>query len=212
LKVARVYLRVSTKEQDLERQESLVELTKGAGYYIAKVYREKASGASATRPELLKMIEDLQPDEVVVAEKLDRISRLPLPEATMLIASIRAKGAKLAVPGVVDFSDLAKDANGVTKIVIESVQEMLLKLALQGARDDYEDRRERQRQGIALAKEKRIYKGRVANTTMHDKIIKLRGAAHSIHNTADLLGCSVATVTRVWAKHRKAALTARENG
>jgi DNA invertase Pin-like site-specific DNA recombinase len=37
-----------------------------AGYYIAGIYREKASGARADRPELLRMIADLQPGEVVV--------------------------------------------------------------------------------------------------------------------------------------------------
>ena len=48
------------------------------------------------------VVADLQPGEVVIAEKIDRISRLPLPEAEALIAAIQAKGARLAVPGVVD--------------------------------------------------------------------------------------------------------------
>jgi DNA invertase Pin-like site-specific DNA recombinase len=79
--VARVYLRVNTQGQDLNRQESIMAEARDAGYYIAGVYREKASGARADRPELLRLIADLQPGEVVVAEKIDRISRLPLPEA-----------------------------------------------------------------------------------------------------------------------------------
>jgi len=105
--VARVYLRVSTQGQDLDRQESIIAEARDAGYYIAGVYREKASGARADRPELLRLIADLQPGEVVVAEKIDRISRLPLPEAEKLIETIRNKGARLAVPGVVDLSDIA---------------------------------------------------------------------------------------------------------
>nr|ASR82912.1 Resolvase [Citrobacter freundii] len=108
--VARVYLRVSTDAQDLERQEAITTAAKAAGYYVAGIYREKASGARADRPELLRMIGDLQPGEVVIAEKIDRISRLPLPEAERLVASIQAKGASLAVPGVVDLSDLAAEA------------------------------------------------------------------------------------------------------
>ena len=84
----------------------------------AGVYREKASGARADRPELLRMIADLQPGEVVVAEKIDRISRLPLAEAEQLVASIRSKGAKLAVPGVVDLSDFVAGADGVARIVL----------------------------------------------------------------------------------------------
>jgi len=63
-------------------------------YYVAAVYREKASGARSDRPELLRMIEDLQPGEVVIAEKIDRISRLPLAEAEKLVDAIKAKGAR----------------------------------------------------------------------------------------------------------------------
>jgi len=75
MKVARIYLRVSTDEQDLERQERIVVDAKTVGYYIAGIYREKASGARADRPELLRMIADLQDGEVVIAEKIDRVSR-----------------------------------------------------------------------------------------------------------------------------------------
>jgi hypothetical protein len=67
---------------------------------------------------------------VVVAEKMDRLSRLPLPEAEKLIAAIRTKGARLAIPGLVDLSELARAAEGIAKIVLESTQDMLLKLAL----------------------------------------------------------------------------------
>jgi DNA invertase Pin-like site-specific DNA recombinase len=148
------------------------------------------------------MISDLRPGEVVIAEKIDRISRLPLDEAEQLVASIRAKGAKLAIPGIVDLSELAADADGVTKIVLEAVQEMLLKLALQMARDDYETRRDRQRQGIEIAKGDGKYAGRKADTNLHERIVALRTAKHSISRTAKLAGCSIAQVTRVWAIHQ----------
>ena len=202
--VARVYLRVSTDAQDLERQEAITTAAKAAGYYVAGIYREKASGARADRPELLRMIGDLQPGEVVIAEKIDRISRLPLPEAERLVASIQAKGASLAVPGVVDLSDLAAEAQGVAKIVLEAVQIMLFRLALQMARDDYEDRRERQRQGVELAKDAGRYTGRKANTKVHERIVALRTAGHSIPETARLAGCSESQVKRVWALHNQA--------
>ncbi|MDD5065318.1 MAG: recombinase family protein [Phycisphaerae bacterium] len=199
LKVARIYLRVSTDAQDLTRQLSIVDNTRAAGCYVAGIYREKASGARADRPELLRMIADLQPGEIVVAEKIDRISRLPLEEAEKLVASIRAMGARLSVPGVVDLSDLVAESQGVAKIVLESVQDMLLKLALQMAHDDYEDRRERQRQGVVLAKQAGKYTGRKADTTTHDRITTLRASGHSIAKTAKLSGCSISQVKRVWA-------------
>ncbi|WP_436804299.1 recombinase family protein [Sphingomonas sp. DT-51] len=109
-----------------------------AGFYVAAVYREKASGARPDRPELLRIVQDLQSGEVVVAEKIDRISRLLLTEAELLVATIRGKGARLAVPGIVDLSEMVADSSGVARIVLEAVQDMLLRLALQTARDDYE--------------------------------------------------------------------------
>lgn len=146
-KVARVYLRVSTDSQSLERQEKVISDARSAGYYIAAVYKEKASGATIDRPELQRMINDLQSGEVVIAEKLDRISRLPLKEAENLIESIRSKGARLAIPGLVDLSEISKDLSGMSKIIVDTIQELLLKIALQMAHEDYELRRERQRQG-----------------------------------------------------------------
>ena len=204
MNIARIYLRVSTDEQDLTRQNDIVRSTRDAGYYIAGVYREKASGARVDRPELQRMIADLQPGEVVVAEKIARPSRLPHPQAEQLVNSIRARGARLAIPGLVDLSDLAADADGMTKIVLESVQELLLKLALQMARDDYETRRERQRQGVQLAKSAGKYAGRIADTTIHKRIVALRGAGQTIQRTAELSGCSASQVKRIWALHLQA--------
>ena len=202
MKVARLYLRVSTDEQDLTRQADIEHSTRLAGYYIAGVYREKASGARPDRPELLRMIADLQPGEVVVAEKIDRLSRLPLPEAEHLVASIQAKGARLAVPGLVDLSDIAAATDGVTRIVLESLQALLLKLALQMARDDYETRRERQRQGVQLAKAANKYRGRLPDTATHARIVALRRAGQTIKRTAELAGCSQSQVKRICALHR----------
>ena len=85
IRVARVYLRVSRDEQDLTRQEGIVASARTAGYYVAAVY-EKALGARPDGPELLCMVDDLQPDEVVVAEKINRISRLP-EQQTISLAS-----------------------------------------------------------------------------------------------------------------------------
>ena len=195
-------MRVSTDAQDLARQEAIVSTAKKAGYYVAGIYREKASGARPDRVELLRMIDDLQPGEAVVAEKIDRISRLPLADAEKLVASIRAKGAHLAVPGVVDLAELAASAQGVSRIVLESVQDMLLKLALQMARDDYEDRRERQRQGITLAKAGGRYAGRKPDIAMHKRILALKRGGNSIEKTAKLAGCSASQVKRICALYR----------
>lgn len=200
-KVARVYLRVSTDGQDLTRQLQLVEDARARGYYVAGVYREKASGTRADRPELLRLIEDLQPHEVVIAERMDRISRLPLIEAEKLVAAIKNKGARLSVPGLVDLSDVVDAADGVAKVVMQSVQDLLLKVALQLARDDYELRRERQAQGIRVAKEKGVYKGRKPDELMHARILAVR-KSNTIEKTAEICGCSIRQVSLVCAKEK----------
>ena len=112
------------------------------------------------------------------------------------------KGAPLAVPGLIDLSELVADASGVAKIVLDSVQQLLLRLALQMAHEDYEDRRERQRQGIELAKRSGRYKGRAPDRAGHERIIALRAGGTSIAETARLAGCSISQVKRVWALRR----------
>lgn len=91
------------------------------------------------------------------------------------------------MPGVVDLSNLSDSTTGVAK---------------QLARDDWENRRERQRQGIRLAQQEGKYKGRRANKALHGRIVALRKAGQTIAETARLAGCSEAQVKRVWAAHR----------
>ena len=40
MKIARIYLRVSTDEQDLSRQADIEHSTRAAGYYVAGIFRE----------------------------------------------------------------------------------------------------------------------------------------------------------------------------
>ncbi|MGJ8517605.1 recombinase family protein [Carnimonas bestiolae] len=199
--VARVYMRVSTEHQDLERQESLVEQARAQGFYVAGIYKEKASGVNANRPELQRMIRDLQPGEVVVAERLDRITRLPLEDAERLIQTIRASGARLAIPDVVDLGDLASNAIGVSKVVLDAVQDMLMKIALVQARQDYLDRRKRQAEGIAIAKRKGKFQGKKPDERLHERIIEWRRTGKTIDSTARLCDCSISTVKRVWRNY-----------
>ncbi len=146
------------------------------------------------------MIGDLQPGEVVIAEKIDRISRLPCPRPSARWPRYRPKAHARPSPGVVDLSDLAAEAQGVAKIVLEAVQIMLFRPALQMARDDYEDRRERQRQGIELARRAGRYKGRRADPKRRAQVVALRKSGYSINKTAELAGYSAARVKRIWAE------------
>ncbi|WP_163650747.1 recombinase family protein [Modicisalibacter sp. 'Wilcox'] len=195
MKAARIYIRVSTAEQDLERQHKLIEDAKAKGYYIAGTYEDKASGTKSDRPGLQRMIDELQPGDVVIAEKIDRISRAPLKEAEALVNAIKDKGAKLSIPGMVDLSDI--EAEGMAKIVLDAMQDMLLKIAMQMARDDYETRRERQMQGIALAKKKGVYKGRPRDEEKRKQIAGLLGKGAGIREVARAMKCSPSTVQKI---------------
>lgn len=64
------YARVSTDGQSLEVQR---EALTAAG--CTKVYQEKISGARSDRPQLLAMLKALQPGDVVVVARLDRLAR-----------------------------------------------------------------------------------------------------------------------------------------
>jgi DNA invertase Pin-like site-specific DNA recombinase len=64
------YARVSTNGQDLAAQDAEL---RSAG--CAKTFKEKASGAKTDRPELAKAISKLEPGDVLVVTRLDRLAR-----------------------------------------------------------------------------------------------------------------------------------------
>ena len=202
MKVARIYQRVSTENQELERQDSLLTLAREQGFYIAGVYRVKASGVDPNRPELEKLINDLQEGDFLIAEKIDRISRLPLAQAEKLIERIKAKGAKLLIPGIIDLSDVKADTSDkIAEIVLDTMQTMLLKIALQMARDDYETRRKRQKEGIEIAKKNGKYTGRKA-TINENAIHTMLNNGLSISKTAEIAKCSISSVKRIAKKNK----------
>jgi DNA invertase Pin-like site-specific DNA recombinase len=64
------YARVSTKEQNLDLQ---IEALQKAG--CEKIYREKVSGATKSRPELDSMISQFRKGDVLIVWRLDRLGR-----------------------------------------------------------------------------------------------------------------------------------------
>jgi len=75
--VARSYLRASTDEQDATRARAAVEsFAAERGLNIVGKYVENESGAKLARPELFRPIADSRPDDVLLIEQVDRLSRL----------------------------------------------------------------------------------------------------------------------------------------
>ena len=64
------YARVSTDQQETSLQIDALKQAK-----CERIYQEKASGAKADRPELMKMLDNARKGDVVVVWKLDRLAR-----------------------------------------------------------------------------------------------------------------------------------------
>ncbi|MCX8592624.1 recombinase family protein [Gilliamella sp. B3804] len=200
-------MRVSTHEQDLTRQEKIIEEAKKFNYFIAGIYKEKASGAlnHSQRPALKKLIKSLQNGDIVMIEKMDRLTRLPFSEAKMLIETIRSKGASLYISNVPDLSGFYNDnLTTVQKVILDAVQDLLLDLALIQARDNYEDIKQRQAEGILIAKKNGKYKGRKKNIELHNKIINYRFSKNlTLKQISIRCECSLTTVKKVIKDHKE---------
>lgn len=209
MKVARIYLRVSTLEQNLERQKTLIDEVKKKGFYIAGIYSEKASGTSLERKELNRLLNDLQSGDWIFAESIDRITRLPPLDAEKLLDQITCKGAKLFVPEIFDFDEFRnmipenEDLKLFIEPILELIQKLFCRIALNMSYQDWKQRKERQKQGIAIAKEKGKFKGRRANLELHKNIIMLRKQNISISQVCKTLGTSESTVLRVMRNYKK---------
>ena len=64
------YARISTEDQNLDLQ---IDALKAAG--CERIYTDKISGSTTSRPEFNKMLEALRPGDVLTVWKLDRIGR-----------------------------------------------------------------------------------------------------------------------------------------
>lgn len=81
------YARVSTQDQDLGLQLDALEQ---AG--CEKIYKEKISGGTRSRPQLDILLEQLRKGDVVVVWKLDRLAR-SLKDLVALVNHVQEKGA-----------------------------------------------------------------------------------------------------------------------
>lgn len=194
---ARIYQRVSTEGQDLQRQEKLKAEAEAKGYVVVATYSEKASGTTEDRPELQRLLADLNKDDVIIAEHLDRITRLPLDKAEALMGKIKERGAKVSVPNLIE---LPKASEGLDGIVLQAMQDMLLKIALYQCRQDWETRKQRQAEGIAVAKARGVYKGRKPDTVANAKIVELRKIGYTIAKIASTLNVSESQVKLIIRK------------
>lgn len=85
------YARVSTEEQSLDRQ---LDALAAAGVDKRNIYAEKTTGTRADRPQLNKMIDELEQGDIVIISDLTRISR-STKDLLDIVERIVAKGASV---------------------------------------------------------------------------------------------------------------------
>ena len=198
----RAYLRASDKGQDASRAlESLKEFVKERGQRIASFYIENASGATSDRAQLQRLLSDSESGDVLLLESVDRLTRLPLAEWERLRAQIEAKGLRIVATDLPTSHKALSvtESDEFTARMLLAVNRMLLDMVAAIARKDYEQRRQRQAQGISKAKKAGVYKGRPVNHELHEKVRELLDAGLSVRKAAKHAGCSPATVQRVKA-------------
>lgn len=204
--IIRAYLRASTRDQDANRaREQLKHFAVDHGARVTTYYVENASGASIERVELQRLLSEAGEGDILLVESIDRLSRLPQPMWEALKRQIGQVGLQVvAVDLPVTHSLLKPPAEGIETWLQKAMAQMLIEFMAAFARKDYEDRRERQAQGIAAAKKAGRLQPRQPNLKLYARIIEAR-KEHSIRKTAELLGCSKGTVERAqaWAREKQ---------
>lgn len=198
------YLRASTSDQNAKRaQSTLQKFVQDKGFRIAGWYIENESGASLQRPELLRLLDHAAKGDAIIIEQIDRLSRLDEKSWITLKEMLHEKELKvisLDLPtSHIAFSPQITDE--FTGSMIKAINSMMMDMLAAIARKDYQDRRRRQAEGIKKAKEEGKYKGRQADSDLHEKIYQLRVVNKlSISDTAKLTNVSDRTVIRVAQK------------
>lgn len=195
------YLRASTSGQDATRAKDALKIfARQHGHRIAGWYVDNMPGTTMNRPELVRLLEEAEPGDVILVEQVDRLSRLDDAGRETLRKQITDK--QLAIVSLdLPTSHLALtrlSGDDFTRSMLKAVNGMMLDMLAAIARKDYEDRRRRQAEGICKAKAEGKYRGSVADAQKHELIRTLRLThGKSLRETARLAGVSKMTVIRV---------------
>jgi DNA invertase Pin-like site-specific DNA recombinase len=135
------YIRVSSLDQHEDRQLEGVE--------VAKTFTDKASGKDTKRPQLEILMSFVRIGDTVVVHSMDRLAR-NLDDLRRIVQTLTSRGVRI---------EFVKERLAFTG---EDSPMANLMLSVMGAFAEFERAliHERQREGIALAKQRGAYKGR----------------------------------------------------
>ena len=172
---------------DGKNVQSQLDLLKANG--ASKVVQEKLFGTNRDRPQLDKLLSDVQSGDTVVVTSLDRIAHNSK-SLLVCVESLNAAGVALKI---ID--------NGIDT---STPHGEMLRLLL-GAITDFERQvvRERQAVGIAKAKQAGRYKGRKPTAIAKaDEVLALNAQGVTRQKIADQLGIGIASVYRILKNHK----------
>lgn len=140
------YVRVSSIDQNLARQ---LEQLKHEN--VDKVFEDKASGATTKRPAFQQMLDYVREGDTIIVCSMDRLAR-NLSDLLSITTELHVKGISIKFLK----ENISLDASGTEHAMTRLLMSML------GAVAEFERSliRERQREGIELAKKRGAYKGR----------------------------------------------------
>ncbi|MGV8735554.1 MAG: recombinase family protein [Pseudomonas asiatica] len=182
-----LYARVSTSDQTADNQ---IQEVKAQGFEVApyRIVTETISGSipSGERKEFTSLMTKMEPGDVLLVTKLDRLGRNAMDVRTT-VENLAAKGIKvhcLALGGV----DLTSPAGKMTMGVIAAVAEFERDLLI-----------ERTNAGLSRARLEGKKLGR-PNAASAARVQECKAAGSSQSSTAGQLGISLSTVKRLWNK------------
>lgn len=195
----RAYLRASTDDQNASRARADLEGFAGErGLSIASTYIENESGARLDRPELFRLLADCKPGDVLLVEQVDRLSRLNADDWEKLKAEICAKRVRVvALDLPTSWAMVQSNGDEFTARMFDAINGMLLDMLAAIARKDYDDRRRRQAQGIAKAKDEGRYRGRPEDEKRNAALMAMLKAGQSWSSIVAATGCSRSTLARL---------------
>lgn len=187
------YIRVSTKTQIIDRQ---YEKIKGLGIDDRFIYVDRESGKDFNRTNYQKLIKKLKKDDLLIVKSIDRLGRnyqMILEEWTRITKTI---GADIKVLDMPLLDTRIEGRNLVGKFISDIVLQVLSFVA----ENERNNIKERQAEGIRIAKEKGIRFGRPkAITPPNTNEILLQFINKEITNVeaAKLIGVSRGTFFRL---------------
>ena len=182
------YVRVSTKEQNLDRQ--LIAMRE-FGVPEKQIYQDKLSGKDFDRPAYQKLMKAIKPGDTLVIKSIDRLGRNydEILEQWRVITK-----EKQAAIVVLDMPLLdTRQSRDLTGTLIADIVLQLLSYVAQTEREYI---RQRQREGIAAAKARGTHMGRPAKEkpdNFASAMTLWREGSLSDRKTAELLGVSAKT-------------------